>query len=134
MNNKFEKANKIYANEEYEEALECYKEVLEEAKANGEKNLQSSVLYNMGVCCIKLDKPHEAISYYKKSLSFKNKNNISKNAFNLALMYSKLGDFKQGYIYANVAYSLEPDDEDTLKMIKLIEKNIEQEILEDNNY
>lgn len=109
--NYFEKANEYYNTKEYKKAIEHYQ------MAINLKENESASFYNAGVCFIKLKDYDKAITLLRKAIELRRE---SKYFFNLAYCYAMLKDTKKALIYFNTAWSLDNNDKDCEKAIKLI--------------
>lgn len=69
----FNKANNLYKNGSYEQAVELYKSVIES------KNVSSELFYNLGNCYYKLNKVGPSIYNYEKALLLDPLNEDAKN-------------------------------------------------------
>lgn len=109
----FKKGNLLYNNQKYYEAIENYKKALLQNENN------STILYNIGVCFIKLEKYSEAIDFLKKAIAY---NYNGKYFYNLGFCYAKLKDNKKALIYFNTAWAMDNSDADCKDAINLILK------------
>lgn len=115
----FERGNLLYNNKKYYEAIENYNKALVQSENN------TTILYNIGVCFIKLEKYFDAIEFFKKAITFNNNNGTcfnynSKYFYNLGFCYAKLNDNKKALIYFNTAWSMDNFDNDCKEAIDLI--------------
>ncbi|GAA0179163.1 tetratricopeptide repeat protein [Clostridium sediminicola] len=113
----FEKGNLFYNNKKYYEAIENYKKALIQSENN------TTILYNIGVCFIKLEKYFDAIEFFKKAITSNNNLNLNYNSkyfYNLGFCYSKLNNNKKALIYFNTAWALDNFDNDCKEAIDLI--------------
>ena len=69
----FNKANNLYKNGSYEQAVELYKSIIES------KNISSELFYNLGNCYYKLNKVGPSIYNYEKALLLDPLNEDAKN-------------------------------------------------------
>ena len=111
----FNEGNKSYNNKDYERAIDCYSK----AAVNGENGACS--YYNSGVCFIKLKNYHSAIIMLKKAIEITKE---SKYYFNLGYCYAMLDQKGRAIINFNLAWSLNNEDVDCEKAIKLITSKI----------
>lgn len=133
--NAFQLGNAVYNNGQYEEAIENY------SKAIRERNCEDKDLYccyyNIGVCHLKLKNYTNSLDYLRNAyelimLKYYNKDSaeelkifLSKVFFNIGFCYAKLDNAKLSFINFNRAYSLNPDDSDCRKAIKLASKELD---------
>ncbi|CAM3008871.1 CDC27 family protein [Hathewaya histolytica] len=110
----FKKANDFYNAKEYEKAITMYEKAL---KTNEN---ESSSLYNTAVCHIKLKNYYKAIDFLKNAINFKKD---SKYVFNLAYCYAMLNNNQKALYYFNLSWSINNEDKDCEKAIKLILEN-----------
>lgn len=109
----FEKGNILYHKRNYIEALEKYKEAL----LTNENN--STILYNIGVCFLKLERYFDSIEFFKKAIS--NSYN-SKYFYNIGYCYTKLNNHKKALVYFNTSWAIDNSDDDCKNAINLILK------------
>lgn len=113
----FSDGNKLYNSKEYSKAIEFYKKAIEH-----NDNIACSH-YNTGVCYIKLKDYDNAITSLQLALSFQRD---SKYYFNLGYCYAMKENTNKALINFNIAWSLNNDDTDCEKAIKLITQKISQ--------
>lgn len=113
----FEKANDLYNNKSYKEAINMYRRAIE-----SHENVATS-LYNCGVCYIKLKEYKDAVPFFKSAARLKNE---SKYFFNLGYCYSMINDDKKALLYFNTAWSLDNNDFECEKAINLIIKKYQK--------
>lgn len=111
----FNEGNKSYNDKDYERAIECYNK----SAVNGENGACS--YYNSGVCFIKLKNYNSAIIMLKRALDIQKE---SKYYFNLGYCYAMLEEKGKAIINFNLAWSLNNEDIDCEKAIKLITSKI----------
>ena len=109
--NFFNEGNKLYNSQDYKRAIDCYK------KAINTKDNEACSYYNAGVCFIKLKDYDNAIDMIKKAIVLHHE---SKYYFNLGYCYAMKEDTNKALINFNIAWSLNNDDSDCEKAIKLI--------------
>ena len=107
----FNDGNKYYNNKDYSKALENYIESID----IGEN--ESCAYYNAGVCYIKLKDFNSAIDMLKKALYIQKE---SKYYFNLGYCYSMKNHLDKALRLFNMAWSIDPDDEECEKAVNLI--------------
>lgn len=113
----FEKANELFNNKDYINAIEMYQK-----SADSNQN-QASSLYNSAVCFIKLKKFNNSILKLKQAIKLKRD---SKYFYNLAYCYTMIKNYKKALIYFNMAWCLKNDDSDCKKAIDLILSRIKR--------
>ncbi|WP_297419358.1 tetratricopeptide repeat protein [Clostridium sp.] len=113
MEKHFEKANELYNNENYAEALKWYNKAIEfDAKGN-----TASLLYNSGVCCMKLNRHNKAIPYFQQALRICKD---SKYYYNIGYSYYCIGETSKALLNFNTAWALNNEDDECKKAINLI--------------
>ncbi|AWZ49191.1 tetratricopeptide repeat protein [Hathewaya limosa] len=110
----FKKANDLYNAKEYKKAIYMYKKALDMNEN------ESGSLYNTAVCHIKLKNYEKAIEFLRNAVHIKQD---SRYIFNLAYCYAMLNNNPKSLYYFNLAWSLDNDDKDCEKAIKLILDN-----------
>ena len=109
--NYFNEGNKFYNGKDYEKAIDCYmKAIIQNI------NIACSY-YNIGVCFIKLKKFDDAIDMLKKAISLQTE---SKYFFNLGYCYSMKNCLDKALCHFNLAWSIDPDDDECEKSVNLI--------------
>lgn len=109
--NYFNEGNRLYNNKEYEKAIDYYtKSIIQNI------NTPCSY-YNIGVCFIKLKKFDDAIDMLKKAISLQSE---SKYYFNLGYCYSMKNRLDKALRFFNLAWSIDPDDDECEKAVNLI--------------
>jgi tetratricopeptide (TPR) repeat protein len=112
----FDEANIIYGKGNYKEALKMYKKAIKE-------NCNSpSAFYNAGVCYIKLKEYSNALKSFIRTIELGDRRN--KVYFNLGYCYLALEDAKKAYLSFNISYSLNNEDTECEKAIKMTESII----------
>lgn len=109
--NYFNEGNKFYNGKDYEKAIDCYMKAI-----NQNINIACSY-YNIGVCFIKLKRFDDAIDILKKAISIKKE---SKYFFNLGYCYSMENCLDKALCYFNIAWSINPNDDECEKAVNLI--------------
>lgn len=109
-------ANKFYSNKEYTKAIDLYKQCID----NDEQKEQA--YYNMGTCYIKIKEYNKAIKAFKSVLRISDQ--YSNAYYNLGFAYSMIDDYKKAYRYFNIAWSLNNEDQECEKAIKLLESKL----------
>ena len=128
MNNSNEYANKLYNNKKYKEAIIFYKrnieyllnENIEHYYKNNNTNLNQDY-YNIGVCYIKLKDYDKALENFKLALNYYKD---TRYYFNIGYIYAMKENLKKAYIYFNLAWSLNHNDNDCKDVLKKIEPNM----------
>ncbi|WP_461205526.1 tetratricopeptide repeat protein [Clostridium sp. DL1XJH146] len=110
----FEKGNLLYKNKQYNDAIKTY------TKALYTSDNSASVLYNIGVCFIKLNKYFEAINFFEKALLEKQE---GKYYYNLAYCHIKINNPRAALRNFNTAWALNNNDEECKKAIDIILKH-----------
>lgn len=82
MQELFIKANKVYEQKKYDEAIKLYDSI---------DNKGPATWYNMGNCAFKLSKYVDAIIYWRKALKQCSQKKQADIIYNLSLAYKKLG-------------------------------------------
>ena len=109
--NYFNEGNKFYNGKDYEKAIDCYmKAIIQNI------NIACSY-YNIGVCFIKLKKFDDAIDMLKKAISLQKE---SKYFINLGYCYSMKNCLDKALCHFNLAWSIDPDDDECEKAVNLI--------------
>lgn len=109
--NYFSEGNKYYNIQDYENAIDCYK------KAASQNLNKACSYYNCGVCYIKLKNFDDAIVMLNNAISIKRE---SKYFFNLGYCYVMKECLNTALRLFNLAWSIDPDDNDCEKAINLI--------------
>ena len=109
--NYFSEGNKFYNMKDYTQAIYYYK------KAILNNSNKACSYYNIGVCLIKLKKFDDAIDMLCNALSLQKE---SKYYFNLGYCYAMKDITNKALINFNMAWSLNNEDIDCEKAIKLI--------------
>ncbi|MBR5827165.1 MAG: tetratricopeptide repeat protein [Clostridia bacterium] len=68
---------------------------------------KADTLHFLGLCCEHLNKPDEAMEYYKKALALEDSCDTH---INLALCYKDKGDTEKALFHTQTAYELNPED------------------------
>ncbi|MGL5153201.1 MAG: tetratricopeptide repeat protein [Clostridium sp.] len=113
----FAEGNKFYNACEYSKAIDCYRQAID-----SKSNIACSY-YNSGVCFIKLKDFYSAISMITEALKLQSE---SKYYFNLGYCHAMLENTKQALINFNIAWSLNNDDNECEKAIKLITNKLKK--------
>ncbi|MDD6794260.1 MAG: tetratricopeptide repeat protein [Clostridiaceae bacterium] len=109
--NFFNEGNKLYNTQDYKRAIDYYKKAIET------KDNEACSYYNAGVCFIKLKDYDNAIKMIKNALLLHKE---SKYYFNLGYCYAMKDITNKALINFNMAWSLNNEDIDCEKAIKLI--------------
>lgn len=109
--NYFNEGNKFYNTQEYEKAIACYK------KSASQNSNTACSYYNCGVCYIKLKNFDDAIVMLNKAIAIKRE---SKYFFNLGYCYVMKECLNTALRFFNLAWSIDPNDNDCEKAINLI--------------
>ena len=100
------KATKAVDAKVFDEALELFSQALE-IEPNNKK-----LMYNMGVCYIRLEKYFLAIDILKKAISY-DKDYYNANS-NLAVAYKRVGEYEKAFFHLMRVYKNHPNDADIL--------------------
>lgn len=112
----FEEANILCNNKEYTKAIDLYKQCID----NDEQT--EKAYYNLGTCYIKIKEYTKAIDAFRTVLKI---DDTYANAYyNLGYVYSMIDDCKKAYRCFNIAWSLNNEDQECEKAIKLLEKKL----------
>jgi tetratricopeptide (TPR) repeat protein len=112
----FNEANILCNNKEYTKAIAIYKKCID----NDEETEQA--YYNLGTCYIKMKEYNKAIDTFRTVLKI---NDTYANAYyNLGYVYSMIDDCKKAYRCFNIAWSLNNEDQECEKAIKLLENKL----------
>ncbi len=76
----------------------------------------------MGTCYIKIKEYNKAIKAFKSVLRISDQ--YSNAYYNLGFAYSMIDDYKKAYRYFNIAWSLNNEDQECEKAIKLLESKL----------
>ena len=128
MRNSYEYATELYINKQYKQAIIFYKRtvksILDEESnivyKNNNTNLNASY-YNIVFCYLKLKDYDKALENFKLALNYYRD---SKYYFNIGYVYVMKQNMKKAYIYFNLAWSLNHNDNDCKDALKKIEPNM----------
>ena len=118
--NYFNEGNKFYNMQNYEKAIECYK------KSASQNANEACSYYNCGVCFIKLKNFDDAIIMLNKAITLKRE---SKYFFNLGYCYVMKERLNTALRLFNLAWSIDPTDQDCEKAINLIITKLHKKII-----
>lgn len=125
--NKFEKANELYFNKQYKDAIRLYQECFDMADID-EFQFKNHCIYNIGTAYIKLHDFNMALFYYKQILENDENNKQYKKIadvyFNIGFCHSNLNDYYLAYKAFKKSNILQPNDPATLKAINLLKIKI----------
>ena len=118
--NYFNEGNKFYNIQDYKRAIDCYK------KSASLNSNEACSYYNCGVCFIKLKNYDDAIVMLNKAISLKRE---SKYFFNLGYCYVMKECLNTALRLFNLAWSIDPNDNDCEKAIDLIISKLHKKII-----
>lgn len=108
----YAKGNRLYREKKFKEAIESYKKALIESE-------NPEVLYNLGVCYLKLKEYKTALKYFNNAINLQK---VDKYYFNVGFCYYELGQYEKAIINFRESLKLNPRDKDCSESIDIILK------------
>ena len=118
--NYFNEGNKSYNIQNYQKAIDCYK------KSASQNANEACSYYHCGVCFIKLKNFDDAIIMLNKAITLKRE---SKYFFNLGYCYVMKECLNTALRLFNLAWSIDPTDQDCEKAINLLITKLHKKII-----